>query len=69
MLLITNKGQDKFRDSVTTIPVGMLYKYKTLNGINILISWKGKAVVHSMGNSVDVSMACATELSLQLLSV
>lgn len=42
MLLITNKGQAKFRDSVTTIPVGILYKYKTLNGINILISWKGK---------------------------
>lgn len=35
MLLITN-GQIQFQDSITTIPVGIVYKYKPLNCVNIL---------------------------------
>lgn len=37
-------GQIKLQNSVTTIPAGTLYKYKTLSCGNILGSWEGTAV-------------------------
>lgn len=51
---------------MTTIPVGMFYKYKTLNGVNILMSSEGQAVVYSMGKSEYVSVVGATGFSLGL---